>query len=155
MKQLIISALQITTTCLVQAQKTEKAVELPVEKVTEVVDFQSRSYPGKVIAVAQVNLVSRVSGEILELGFKNGAIVKAGQLLYRLDSIKYEAAVKNSEAVIAEYKARAAYAESNYKRNKQLSESKAESQRCSSRFVDDTFNFENGNLTGIFCCLAL
>ncbi|MBR6939833.1 MAG: biotin/lipoyl-binding protein, partial [Clostridia bacterium] len=35
------------------------------------------------------------SGEILEVCFQNGADVKEGDLLYRIDPVKYEAAVKN------------------------------------------------------------
>jgi len=98
---------------------------LPMMKIVPVADFQVRSYPGKVVATAQVNVVSRVNGEILEVGFENGSVVKAGQLLYRLDSVKYQAAVKNAEAKVAEYKARSSYAESSYERNKRLLQSNA------------------------------
>lgn len=110
------------------AQTRNEAVALPVEEVREIEDFQAKNYPGRVTSIARVDLVPQVNGEILELGFKNGAIVKAGQLLYRLDSVKYEAAVKNAEAKIAEYKARITYAESNYNRNKRLSDAQAVSQ---------------------------
>ncbi len=107
---------------------SEEALALPVAKVAAVEDFQTKGYPGKVVPVAQVNIVSRVNGEILELGFRNGDVVKQGQLLYLLDSVKYEAAVKNAEAKVAEFKAKTAYAESSYHRNKQLSDINAVSQ---------------------------
>ncbi|MBQ6327765.1 MAG: efflux RND transporter periplasmic adaptor subunit, partial [Kiritimatiellae bacterium] len=84
-----------------------------------------RAYPGRVVPIAQVNVVPQVSGEILEVAFENGALVKAGDLLYRLDPVKYEAAVKNAESKLAEAKANAQYAELSYDRHKKLLESRA------------------------------
>ena len=81
------------------------SIALPVVEVAEIADFKTRTYPGRVVPIAQVNVVPQVSGEILEVGFDNGAEVKEGQLLYRLDPVKYEAAVKNAEAKLAECKA--------------------------------------------------
>ena len=101
------------------------AITLPVVDVAEVADFKTRTYPGRVVPVAQVNVVPQVSGEILEVGFENGTAIKAGQLLYRLDSVKYEAAVKNAEAKVAECKANLSYAELSYTRHKKLLESRA------------------------------
>ena len=101
------------------------AITLPVVEVKEVADFKTRIYPGRVVPVAQVNVVPQVSGEILEVGFENGSVVKEGQLLYRLDSVKYEAAVKNAEAKVAECKANLSYAELSYTRHKKLLESRA------------------------------
>jgi len=101
------------------------AITLPVVEVTEVPDFKVRVYPGRVVPVAQVNVVPQVSGEILEVGFENGSVIKEGQLLYRLDSVKYEAAVKNAEAKVAECKANLSYAELSYVRHKKLLESRA------------------------------
>ena len=45
------------------------------------------------------------------MAFENGSEVKKGDLLYRLDSVKYEAAVKNAEAKVAECTASLGYAE--------------------------------------------
>lgn len=101
------------------------SMTLPVAEVSEIADFKLRTYPGRVVPIAQVNVVPQVSGEILEVGFDNGAEVKAGQLLYRLDPVKYEAAVKNAEAKIAECKANLSYAELSYVRHKKLLESRA------------------------------
>ncbi len=128
MKQWFAASILSLAVLPMTAQDRNTPVSLPVGAVEEVVDFQTKDYPGKVTSVARVDLVPQVNGEILELGFKNGDIVKTGQLLYRLDPVKYEAAVKNVEAKIAEYKARIAYAESNYNRNKKLSDVQAVSQ---------------------------
>ena len=73
-----------------------------VAAVEEVSNVQSRRYTGQVVAQAEVNVVPRVSGEILKLGFKDGDYVKKGQLLYAIEKTQYEAAVKQAEANIAE-----------------------------------------------------
>ena len=103
-------------------------IRLPVASVAEIADLQVKTYPGRVVPVAQVNVVPQVSGEILEVGFENGAVVKEGDLLYRLDSVKYEAAVKNAEAKVAESKAAKQYAERSYERHLKLIDTRAVSQ---------------------------
>lgn len=100
-------------------------IVLPVARVAEQVDMQSSSYPGRVVPIAQVDVVPQVSGEILEVCFENGQFVKAGDVLYRLDPVKYMAAVKNAESKLAECKANVKYAELSYERHKNLLETRA------------------------------
>ena len=100
-------------------------LKVPVAQVEWGVDKLVKIYPGRVVPVAQVNVIPQVSGEILEVGFENGALVKKGDLLYRLDSVKYEAAVKNAEAKVAECKAACGYAELSYARHQKLVETRA------------------------------
>ena len=103
-------------------------VTLPVCEVAERAQRESAVYPGRVVPVAQVDVVPQVSGEILEVCFANGAEVKAGDVLYRIDRVKYEAAVKNAEAKVAECRAKASYAELSYARHMALVERHAVSQ---------------------------
>ena len=98
---------------------------LPVAEVRGVADRRPRDYPGRVVAIQKVDVVPQVSGEILEVCFENGSDVKIGDVLYRLDPVKYEAAVKNAESKLAEAKANAKYAELSYDRHKRLLESRA------------------------------
>ena len=98
---------------------------LPVAEVRGVSDRRPRDYPGRVVAIQKVDVVPQVSGEILEVCFENGSDVKSGDVLYRLDPVKYEAAVKNAESKLAEAKANAQYAELSYDRHKKLLESRA------------------------------
>ncbi len=98
---------------------------LPVAKVTGQMDHRVRVYPGRVVAIQKVDIVPQVSGEILEVCFQNGANVRAGEVLYRLDAVKYEAAVKNAESKLAECKANVQYAELSYERHRTLLESRA------------------------------
>ena len=48
----------------------------------------------------------KLNGEHFTAHVEQGAQVKKGQLLYKLDSVQYEAAVKGAEAKVAECKAR-------------------------------------------------
>ena len=77
-------------------------IVLPVTEVKNLPDHRTKTYPGRVVAIQRVDVIPQVSGEILEVCFKNGANVKAGDILYRLDPVKYEAAVKNAESKLQE-----------------------------------------------------
>ena len=85
-------------------------------KVAPQDNVEHRRYAGLVSAPAVVQLMPRVSGELLKVGFKNGEFVRKGQMLYTFDHIRYEAAVKSAEAKIAECKARLDYAQHSYTR---------------------------------------
>ncbi len=128
LKSIVFLTNVVFLTSVVFLSAAQEPPMVPVATVMQGEDFQTLQYPGKVIAVARVDLVARVGGEIMSVGFKNGEIVKKGQVLYTLDSIKYEAAVKNAEAKIAEYKARVAYAKNDFERNKKLSDTQTVSK---------------------------
>ena len=110
------------------AKKKGGPVRLPVAEVVQVDDYRTKTYPGRIVPVAQVNVVPQVSGEILKVGFENGAVVKEGDLLFSLDPVKYQAAVKNAEAKVAECKANLSYAELSYTRHQKLAATHAVSQ---------------------------
>ena len=75
--------------------------------------------------IQKVDVIPQVSGEILEVCFQDGAQVKEGDVLYRIDPVKYEAAVKNAESKLTECKANVKYAELSYERHKKLMETRA------------------------------
>lgn len=91
-----------------------------VAAVTEGEDVETRRYAGLVVSPASVDLVARVSGEIMETPFQEGDWVHKDQLLFKLDDVSYTAAVKKLEADIEEEKARIVYAEKTYQRNNEL-----------------------------------
>lgn len=99
-----------------------------VGKVFEVENFEAHRYTGRVVSPAVVQVVAQVSGEILEVGFQDGKPVRKGQMLYKIDPVQYEAAVKSAEAKIAECKAKLNYAQISYDRNKTLRNHNAVSQ---------------------------
>lgn len=68
---------------------------------------QTFEFPGQVQAYRSVQVRSRVDGVILERPFTEGMIVKPGQVLYRLDKVRYQAAY---DAALARYQnAKATY----------------------------------------------
>lgn len=99
-----------------------------VAPVIEMNDLESRHYTGLIVSKSVVQITPRVSGEILKVGFEDGSIVKKGQLLYQLDAVQYEAAVKGAEAKVAECKARYEYAQNSFSRNSSLYDKKAASR---------------------------
>ena len=100
-------------------------IVLPVAKVREMPDHRVKTYPGRVVPIQRVDVIPQVSGEILEVCFSDAAQVKEGDVLYRLDQVKYQAAVKNAESKLAECKANASYAALSYERHKKLLETRA------------------------------
>ena len=98
---------------------------LPVAEVVEKPDMRVKTYPGRVVPIQKVDIVPQVSGEIKEVCFRDGVNVNEGDVLYRIDSIKYEAAVKNAESKLTEMKANVKYAELSYERHKKLMETRA------------------------------
>ncbi len=97
-------------------------------RVGEAENISTRRYPGRVVSPASIAVTARVSGDLLEIGFKEGDFVKKGQLLYRLDDIRYLAAKRSAEAKIAEYKARVAYSKANFDRTRELFEKDVSTQ---------------------------
>ena len=115
----------LATCCLVGFSVFAAEVTLPVyEVVNRPLKVETR-LPGRVVPISRVDVVPQVSGEILEVCFENGALVNEGDTLYKLDPVKYAAAVKNAEAKVQECKANVAYAEQSYNRHKRLLETRA------------------------------
>lgn len=104
------------------------ALTLPVDKVTQVADSREKNFPGRVEAVQRVEVTPEVSGDIVEVCFANGAIVKEGDVLYRIMDVKYRSALKNAESKVAEARAKKDYASATFARHQKLEPSKAVSR---------------------------
>ena len=74
------------------------------------------------IRTAQVR--ARVTGVVQKRLFSEGALVQAGQSLYRIDSAPYQAALESAQAAQAKADAALAQAQSTLERNRPLAESK-------------------------------
>lgn len=92
------------------ADEIESEEPSPIAVLTQTVESDTaqicRRYPARIRAVEQVDVVSRLSADIVEVGFTEGGMVRKGQLLYRLDDTRFVAAVSNQVAQIAEIKAK-------------------------------------------------
>jgi multidrug efflux system membrane fusion protein len=85
-------------------------------------------FSGRLEAVDRVQIRSRVAGAIQSVNFREGALVKAGDLLFSIDPAPYEAAVAQAEGQVASAKARLSFAQLQFDRGQKLSENKAISQ---------------------------
>ena len=109
---------QAAAAALLAAQAAFGAsLTLPVAEVKGAVDDRARTFPAKVVAMQRVDLAPEVSGEILEVCCADGAIVNAGDVLFRLNPIRYKSALKNAQSKVAECKSRKLYADSNFARH--------------------------------------
>jgi multidrug efflux system membrane fusion protein len=108
-------------------------VQAPAIPVT-VALVQSRNittweeFSGRLEAVDRVQIRSRVDGAIQSVNFREGALVKAGDLLFTIDPAPYQAAVAQAEGQVASARAKLDLARLQFDRARKLSESKAISQ---------------------------
>ncbi|WP_024275160.1 efflux RND transporter periplasmic adaptor subunit [Hyphomicrobium sp. 802] len=66
---------------------------------------QIQEFIGRVEAVNKVSVIARVSAELEEAPFKEGAEVKKGDILYELEKPPYEAAVESAKASVDQFSA--------------------------------------------------
>jgi len=85
--------------------------------------------PGRVSALRVAQVRARVSGVVLQRQFREGSEVKAGQVLYQLDSAPYRATLESAQASIVKAQATLAQATAQVERNKPLAEANAISKQ--------------------------
>jgi RND family efflux transporter MFP subunit len=93
------------------------SVSIPVER--EVTDYAD--YTGRTAAVDSVEVRAHVWGYLQKVNFKEGALVKKGDVLFELDPRPYEALLKQAEAKVKQDEAQLTYDEAEYQRNLKLS----------------------------------
>jgi len=96
-------------------------------------------FSGRLEAVERVDIRSRVAGTVQGVHFREGALVKAGDLLLTIDPAPYQADVDRADAQVFAAQSRLANARSNYERSKQLLQDHAISQRE----YDDSLNAQS------------
>ncbi len=99
-----------------------------VERAVSVTQSAGKKYVGYLEAIEEVELRARISGNINKSHFKEGDLVKEGQLLFELEDTSYRAKVLACKAQIAQIGAELKFAEDNFNRQKTLHGSKAVSQ---------------------------
>lgn len=88
-----------------------------------------REYPGRIDAVRVSEVRARVPGILLEKTFTEGAEVKAGDTLFKIDPLPLEAAKASAEASLARAEATAKQAAATATRYRDLAESRSVSQQ--------------------------
>ena len=98
--------------------------EQPVAVTVAVVEPRQATlwdeFSGRLEAVDRVEVRPRVAGAILATNFTEGALVKAGDVLFTIDPAPYAAEVDKAQAQLEAAKARAAFASNELERGAQL-----------------------------------
>ena len=81
-----------------------------------------RTFSGRVLSPETVAIVPQVAGEIVEVCFEEGALLQKGDPMYRIDPVKYEAAVASAKASVAQAEANLAYLSKSHDRTLSLRE---------------------------------
>jgi RND family efflux transporter MFP subunit len=95
---------------------TQVSVSHPVER--EVTDYAD--YTGRTAAVDSVEVRAHVWGYLDKVNFKEGALVKKGDVLFELDARPYQAALDQAKAKVAQDEAQLAFDEAEHQRNLNL-----------------------------------
>ena len=91
-------------------------VAKPVKQT--VVDYDE--YVGRFVAVNSVEVRARVSGYLEGVHFKDGQMVKQGDLLFSIDKRPFQNAVDQARANLAQAKSNLTFTEADYTRGQQL-----------------------------------
>jgi multidrug efflux system membrane fusion protein len=86
-------------------------------------------FSGRLEAVERVDVRSRVSGAIQAIHFREGALVKQGDVLVTIDPAPFAAEVDRAEAQVVAARARVQFTKNEEERGRQLTETRNMSQR--------------------------
>jgi len=115
--------------------KADAAAAKPAATPVSVAKVEERDatvwdeFSGRLEAVEQVEVRSRVAGAIQEIRFREGALVHKDDVLVLIDPALYAAEVARAEAQVSAAQARLVFTKSDYERGQQLTGSQAISQR--------------------------
>lgn len=101
------------------------AAKVSVAKVLEQPVNEWDDFTGRLEAPETVEIRPRVSGQIDEVAFTEGALVKKGDLLFQIDPRPFQAEVRRLEALVAQGRANATRSENEAQRGERLRTSNA------------------------------
>jgi RND family efflux transporter MFP subunit len=108
-------------------------VSQPVER--EVTDYYE--YTARTAAVEMVEVRARVSGYLVKVNFRDGAVVKKGDLLFLIDPRPFQAVLDQAKGQVTQLEARLARAEADVARDERLLPKGAASQKDLDQAVAD------------------
>lgn len=125
----IFAALVLGSGC--KEKETPKApiLEIPVMQVIQQDVPLASEFTGQTLGESDIQISPRVKGLIESVDFKEGSIVKKGQLLYTIEPLTYRNNVNVAQANLAEANSNLAAAKTDFERIDLLVKSKAVSQR--------------------------
>lgn len=104
------------------------ASHVQVEKAVRGKDSIVRKSIAHAEPISTVNISAAVSGFLHEVRFKEGSMVKEGEVLMVIDPIRYQAAEQKARAAVAQLEAQIVYAGNRYARLSRLAEQQAASK---------------------------
>ena len=125
----IVFGMQSTAAEASLAPATTPAIPVSVATVSESQVNAWDEFSGRLEAVERVDVRSRVAGAVQAVHFREGALVKKGDLLITIDPAPYAADVDRAEAQLAAAQARASYSASEHERARRLWDERAIAQR--------------------------
>lgn len=99
-----------------------------VEKVADVLETEPKVYVGQVDASESVDIVARVNGTLWKVAFKEGSLVKKGDLLFKIEDTIYKENVNVAKSTIKQTESELEYATKEKNRFEQLYKSNATAQ---------------------------
>ncbi|EOQ71287.1 multidrug efflux RND transporter periplasmic adaptor subunit AdeF [Acinetobacter pittii] len=111
---------------LTAAQQAATVDIAPVVSKT-ITDWQE--YSGRLEAIDQVDIRPQVSGKLIAVHFKDGSLVRKGDLLFTIDPRPFEAELNRAQAQLASAEAQVTYTGSNLFRIQRLIQSNAVSRQ--------------------------
>jgi membrane fusion protein, multidrug efflux system len=111
----------------IAAAETDTAAPPPPAVPVTVAVLQNREirswqeFSGRLEAIERVQIRSRVAGAIQGVHFREGALVKAGDLLFTIDPEPFKTAVTEAEGQLASAQARLQLASTEFERGQKLS----------------------------------
>ena len=129
MRHYHILSIALTLAGLASAQMPGKMVTyVQAEKATAGRDKVVRKSIGRTESIRYVTVRAAIEGRLEKVHFQEGSMVNKGDLLMQIDPLRYEAAVKQAEAAVAQLEAQLVYATSRYTRLAKLSAQQAASR---------------------------
>ena len=102
---LLTCCLALLSSCGQGNQNAGNAPEYAVVTVNTTTANITNSYPATIKGKQDVEIRPMVSGFITKLHVDEGSVVRKGQVLFTIDQVQYEAAVKTAEAAVQTAKA--------------------------------------------------
>src|SRR5437899_5005989 len=141
---LILSVLVVTLCLALLGCKREPpalaALPPPVVTVSqpferEVIDYNE--YTGRTAAAEAVEVRARVSGYLVKVNFREGSMVKKGDLLFLIDPRPFQAVLDQAKGQVVQWEAKLARAEADVARDERLLPKGAASQKDLDQAVAD------------------
>ena len=112
----IVVGLMALSSVALSQQMQKQNTYVQVEEATSGRDYVARKSIGHVEAVRTVHVRAAVEGFLQEVCCREGSMVKEGDILFRIDPLRYQAALQQAEAALARIEAQIVYAGNSYKR---------------------------------------